>query len=193
MIQKIYFTIIAISTVAFVTACGSSQLPPSPLEGRGRTSGTSVTSGTVGQTNTGTSAITGAQGGKLTVSNVTTTNSGTSLSASYVNPNYGVNLNITAQSNSNNSDFYNEGYSNKGNNYSYYYAEGRCRSYSGTACDMAYYAIYVVDYDAAGSYMKTNNFAVGKALNGVASVIPVNKTDTYLSVDEVEQLFSANP
>lgn len=192
MRQKLISTFIAITAMALMTACGNSELPPSPLEGRGKISGSSLNGSNVGQSgnSSGAGAITGAQGGKLSVSSVSVTSSGTSLAATYVNPSYGVNLTISAHSISSNQDFSADGYNNKGNNYSYYYAEGRCQSNSGTSCDVAYYAIYIVDYDQNGSYMKISNFGVVKNLNGTTYAFPVNKTDTYLSVDELVQMYS---
>lgn len=199
MKKSAYSLFAALVSIALVTACAESNVSKSPLDSRGRATnnnGGNPIGGTGGAYNGGTTGagITGVQGGKLTVNGVSISGSGTNLSASYVHPSYNVRVNATAQSSSPNTDFSNEGHNNIGNKWAYVYIEGRCRSYSGSACDVAYYSIYTVDYDANGSYMVINNFGVVKYATGQVDAFPLNRTDSYVSVDELEQIYSnANP
>jgi len=181
-----YSLFAAFVSIALVTACSESNVSKSPLDSRGRTTNNNG-GGTTGAT------ITGAQSGKLTVNGITITGSGTNLSVSYVHPNYNVRVNATAQSSSPNTDFANEGHNNSGNKWAYVYIEGRCRSYSNSACDVAFYTIYAVDYDANGSYMVINNFGVVKYANGEAYTYALPRTDSYYSVDELEEANYATP
>lgn len=184
--KLIYSTLAALVATTMIVACGENKTdsPIKPRNGSGQANITGSNGTVTGDTN-----ATAATGGQLSLGSLYLNASGTGMSALYQSPSVhgGVGLNINLQSMSPTADFYKEFYNNKGGNWSYAYVEGRCRPSQTDVCGYAYYAVYIVDYNTAGTYLKIQNFGIVAAATGAVDLFPDPKSDSYLSVDELER------